>query len=493
MEKATDLIFPNIDLDRNSRVPIRLQLAEKIKLEIADFRLMAGQLLPSTRQLANIVGISRPTAVRVYEDLIAQGYIETVEGTGTYVRKRLSTETTLAHRQEIEIEFTASASHSLQTDALKLTAHDYPELNHGCAPKDLLPLGQWKNCWLQSYRKLERSSIDYGTDPFGYAPLRDAIRKYLERSRMIQIPSEQLLICVSSTYFLKLISETLIQSGDCVVIPEPGPIYAREIFQALQAKLIPVEVDDKGMKVEALQELSAPPKCLYINSSHQEPNGACLSLERRQDLVRWAQVNNVILIEDDFDAEYRYGANPLPPLKALSQADNVVYIANFWKTLYPLVNVSYMVTPVALIPVLQKAWHQSPSEFHTNFSFIDQLALITLLEQGDYEKHLRQTRDVYASRWRSCVLELTRNFGNAIEIAREASAFQLFLKLEVADHHTILASAQAAGLGLLTADANYLLDSSHNTFVLPFAHLPENEMGARLARFRQLITAAVGT
>ncbi len=475
-----------LELDRDSRVPIQRQLTEKLKEAIVGVKLMPGQLLPSSRDLAKMMGISRSTAVRAYDDLVAQGYIETIDGTGTFVRKRLL-KAPFA-QQPSELPLSSFAQHIIRLKPEILTPRDFPESNYGCSPPEFLPIGQWKQVVLESCRQLEPTSIDYWTDPFGYQPLRQAICKYLSRSRMIDTRAENLVVCASSTYLLNLVAELLIDPGDSVVFPEPGGIYARDTFNTFGADLIPIAVDDEGLDVGQIVQLSRAPKLVYVNTSHHDPTGACLSLVRRKMLIEWAEKNAVIIVEDDYDSEYRYAEAPLPSLRAMSNTDNVIYISDFWRTLFPLVNVSYMVAPARLVPVLEQAWQLINHAFHTHFPIIDQLALTLLLENNDLERHVRRTQAIYANRWRACVHELTKNFGSSIKIARESSSYHVFVQMLFAlDAETIASRATEAELPLISARRHYTLAPLPNTFLVPWAHISEQELAAKILAFKELI------
>jgi len=330
--------------------------------------------------------------------------------------------------------------------------------------------------------------IDFGAEPFGYRPLREALRDYLSRSRMIDCRLDNLLVCSSSTFLLHLLGDVLIDPADVIAFPEPGPIYARHTFYSLGANVIPLPVDGEGLTLDVLGQLDQPPKIVYLNSSHQEPLGTCLSLARREAILDWAEQNGVIIIEDDYDAEYRYAGAPLPSLRALSKGENVVYLSSFWRSLYPLVNVSYMVLPAALVAVFTQAWHLTQHAFHTHFPFIDQKALTELLNKGEYERHLHKNQTLFANRWRSCVHQMTVHFGKTAKLASESGPYHLLVQfLGGSTEEQLLKAAQQAGLAILPAHSYYAAGSPPCTFLLPFAYLNEDELAERIKRFRSLL------
>jgi len=475
------------ELNKASKIPVRSQLADHFKQAILCLKLMPGQILPSSRELAKQLGVSRATCVRLYEDLIAEGFIETVEGKGTFVRQRLTTTHTSCANSEGSSDLPVSdySRHLLQLQPVRLMAHDFPELNHGCSPAEFLPISQWRHALLECGRHFSEKEIDYGTEPFGYLPLREAICAYLRRSRMIESPVERLVVFSSSAFPLKAVAEMLIDQGDTIVFPEPGPLYARNIFKSLGANIITVATDEDGLCLENIIGLAPPIKLIYLNSSHHDPTGVALSLERRKLLLQWSYTKSTIILEDDYDAELRYAGAPLPSLRALSGKDNVVYISNFWRTLYPLVNLSYLVAPAQLAPVLSRAAQITYHAFHTHLPFLDQEAMIMILNQGHYEKHLRRVQSTFAGRWRTLVQELSTQFGKDAKIARESSSYHLYIQFSGKfSEDSLVRCAREAELPLIITRDNFAGTAPHAAFVIPFAHLSEEQIVHKVKAFR---------
>ncbi len=473
------------ELDKDSRLPVRHQVSALFKQSILGGRLMAGQLLPSTRELSVVLGISRSTCVRVYEDLSSQGFIETSGGTGTFVRFRPAAVRTRAETGPAP-SLSGYSRQLLLTQPQKLMAHDFPELNHGCAPAEFLPVKLWRQALLACAQQFDQEGLDYGTDPFGYRPLREAICAYLYRSRMIDCPVDRLVIFSSSAYPVKLAAEMLIDPGDNIVFPEPGAPYARNIFTSLGAHLIGLETDENGMKVDQLQRSCEAAKLVYVNSLHHGAHGAVLSQERRKALLEWASKRAVMIVEDDCNAGFNYNAANLPSLRALSETDNVLYISNFWQTLYPLVNVSFMIAPAQLVPVLRRAWEVAHHSFHTHLPLFDQQALAMLLNEGDYEKHLRRVQPVFASRWRTLVHELTKQFGKEVEITRGSSAYQVSVTFKSAySEAAVIESAKSAELPLVLGRNIFAGAAKNGEFIIPFAQLTEEQIEQKVGAFGQ--------
>ena len=485
----SELTLP-LEIDENSRIPVKKQLCDQLIDLIINLKIMPGQMLPSSRELATALGISRATTVRAYKELIARGYIETIEGVGTFVCKRFITPVEDVDKT-VTLKLSRYAYHLMMLKPDRLTPHDFPELQHGASPIELLPFKQWKNALNKAQETFRKNPelIDFGTEPFGYIPLRRAIAGYLKRSSMIDISEDNLIVCSSSVYLLELVSELLIDPATPVAFPEPGPLFARDIFNKLGARIIPVPVDEEGLIVNDLKQLKELPEIVYLNSSHQEPTGACLSMERRKDLIDWAQKHSIMIVEDDFDSQFRYQGARQAPLRALSAGANIVYLSSFWRTLYPLINVSYMVVPDMIIPFLKQSWYLTQGGFHTHFPIFEEKALEIFINQGDYEKHLANSSSILADRLRNCIYQLTFNFGKTILVSQESSSYHIFIRFlnpEIKENH-ILEMAANAGLPLLSARGNYLLSKNENAYLIPFAYLEKSDLSEKISRFKNLM------
>lgn len=478
-----------IAFDEKSRIPIKKQLCEQLIDLIKSLKIMPGQMLPSSRELATSLGISRATTVRAYKELTAAGYIETIEGVGTFVCKRLTTPVQEVNKS-ISVNLSKYAYHLMMLEPDRLTPHDFPELNHGVSPLEFLPINQWKTVVNKAQQNFKKNpqEIDFGTEPFGYKPLRKAIAGFIQRNSMIDCKEDNLIVCSSSVYLLELIAELLIDPATPVAFPEPGPLHARDIFNKLGAKLVPVIVDEQGMKVDELFSSKEPTEIVYINSSHQEPTGACLSMERRKDLLEWAERHSVVIIEDDFDSQYRYKGARQAPLKALSGNANIIYLSSFWRTLFPLINVSYMVIPEVMIPFLKQSWHLNQGGFHTHFPVFEQKGLELLLDDGEYEKHLLKCKPLLADRWRNCIYQLTLNFGKLVVVSSESSSYHVFVSFsgEEFDQAQIMKAAAQAGLAIVSAKSNYMLHKNESAFLIPFAYMEKTELNEKMAKFKRL-------
>ena len=237
--------------------------------------------------------------------------------------------------------------------------------------------------------------LDYSSDLLGYKVLREAIAHYLVRSRAVRCEAEQIIIVSGTQQALDLIARLFIDPGDQVVMEEPGYLSARRVFQSQGAEILPISVDSSGLMVEQLQSIeNLVVKLVYTTPSHQFPTGAILSLPRRLELLAWARQRGAVIVEDDYDSEYRYGEKPIPAMQGLDQNDSVIYIGTFSKVLFPALRIGYLVVP----PGLAKIFAQAKRLVDRHSPLLEQCVLADFINEGHLERHLRRMRTLYSQR-----------------------------------------------------------------------------------------------
>lgn len=480
-----------LKLDAQSSTPLYRQLSQQLQDFIRTMKLMPGELLPSTRELASALKISRKTVCRCYEELLCQGFIQSESGVGTFVSSGIlsgGSATEELDCKAVERKLTNYA-HSLLNRSMEPTNQgDHPELHFGAPPVSELPLSAWRQVLLKQLRNTEFSQFYYDTEPFGYLPLRTALCSYLLRSRALKCEPEQLILFSHALSPLRLFAKIVVEQGDTVVVENPGFPFAREVFAASGATVIPVNVDDEGLRVQELEAIRESVKLVYVTPSHQDPTGAMMTLSRRTELLHWARTNNCLILEDDYDCELRYTGSQLPALMALDHSENVVYLGDMWKTMFPLVNIGYLVIPKGLIDVFTKVQSLSWAKFSTSLPFFDQLAVTEFLEEGFFERHVRKTRSTYAGRYRNLIVGLTRYFSGRIEYAKESASMQLLVRFDATlSDLKISETARAAGLAVVSTRSYYCDCSVQNEFLIAFVMHDEAEMMGRLKNWASLL------
>lgn len=417
-----------ISIDTTSEEPLYRQLYKELKEAILEGRLRPGQLLPPTRKLADMLGVSRITVVRSYRDLLSQGYLEAATGRGTFVSHKTHTLQTTSPAQEraVHPRIAECGLTSLGRSLLSGQTSSAPVINFGAATKELLPIKTWRQVLFSYLKSDESTEVAYTTDPFGHMPLRQTLAAYLRRARGLDCNAEQIALFQSAQHARRLVTQLLSEPGDIVAVENPGLVSARRHFELSGAAITPIGVDEQGISVSELRRLTVPPKLVYVTPSHQDPTGVVMSLTRRKQLLEWAEATGTIIIEDDFNNEYHFGTPAPRALQGLDKSGNVIYISDFRQVLSPLTNLGFVVLPGHLIPVFQKA----TAVFDRSVPTVEHYALREFIEDGHLERHISKTRVVYAKRRQSLIFSLVANLRSAVSFPNKGSGLYILIHLK---------------------------------------------------------------
>ena len=475
-----------IALDNNTAIPLHQQLYEELRRAILSGRLLPRQRIPSTRSLAKSLGISRTTVTSCYEQLLSEGYLETIVGSGTYVCAQLpddllhSTPVESVQKTVLPIQLSKYAARLADMDTSLMSEPDLQiSFRYGRPAFDHFPMQTWRKL-LSRHCRENSTWLDYATDALGYKPLREAIARYLSRSRAVQCEPEQVIITNGTQQALYLIMRLSIELGDAIALEDPGYLSARRIFLSQGAKLLPIRVDESGLVVKDLAKYANESiKLVYVTPSHQFPTGAILSLPRRLELLAWAQQNSAMIIEDDYDSEYRYGDRPIPALQGLAQTDSVLYIGTFSKVLFPSLRIGYLVLPQSLIALFARAKWLSDRSLPS----LEQQVLTDFIEQGHLESHIRKMRSLYDLRRQALVQALKANFGEKAKILGEKAGLHLMVRLQT--HLTdeeIIQRAARVGVGMMSAQPSYLNANCAGEFIFGYSELTQQQIQQGISR-----------
>lgn len=481
-----------IELDRESCKPLYRQLYDVLKRFIIDGVLPPGTKMQSSRDLASQLEIARSTVIWAYDQLMADGYFQSLIGKGTYVSRDLPT---LVLRQRHRLALNNNDrkfQYTLSTYGQYLSAQqeygqEGPLLRTNSVAHDHFPLYEWKQLLFRRLRTINTTAMEYPDDQAGYPPLRAAIADYLSDSRGVSCTSQQVLITNGSQQALDLIARIHMQSGDSVGVEDPGYFLAKKCFASYGAELVPIPVDDMGLVTQHVDVLERPLKALYTTPSHQFPLGGTLPLSRRLVLLEWARATNTILIEDDYDSEFKFEGRPLSALQGLDTSGSVIYMGSFSKVLYPALRLAYVVVPRALMEIYTYAKrlsdHSSP--------MLPQMVLADFMEHGLLEKHIAKMRSVYGSTRQLLISQLQKYFGASASIIGENAGLHLTVSFELpCSEEAILAAAEAAQIPLRSTRRTYL-QAIHpdKEFVLPYASLSENVIREGISRLAAELAA----
>lgn len=369
-------------------------LYQELRAALLSGRLPAGARLPPSRELARQQGVSRSTVLAVYEQLSAEGYLHGAVGRGTTVATRLPAPqptprapASTALRLSRAGQRLADSPFPREAGApLRAFRANHPDLN-------AFPLAVWNGIVARREQALRPSSLGYA-DPMGEPALRQAIAEHLRYAQKIVCQPEQILIVASAQQGLDICARLLLDPGDAVWMEDPGHPGARDVFAATGAQVMAAPVDAHGLDVAAAQALAPHARLAYVTAAHQAPLGMALSLERRLALLAWAERANAVVIEDDYDGEYRYSGPPLAALKSLDQQGRVIYLGSFSKLLFPALRLAYLVLPDALVDAFAAALALTCRHVATP----SQRVLAAFIAEGHFARHLRRMRLLYAER-----------------------------------------------------------------------------------------------
>ena len=423
------------------------QIYEALREQILGGIYETGSALPSSRGLANELGVSRTTVTVAYEQLAAEGFIEVHQGARPRVARSLIGQemSRIPPKRVAPVHLSAYGKRLRATppwpdylpDPLKVDFR-YGDL----APSDF-PALVWKRAMNEAMAQ-RPTRLAYA-DPRGSRRLRQALQGYLWRARTVSCDLEQIFIVNGSQQGLDLSARLLLDPADRFVIEDPCYRMARQVFASTGASPIPVVVDEGGMKTELLAGIKA--RLAYVTPSHQFPLGGVMPIARRHQLLEWARSNDAYVIEDDYDSEYRYDINPVPPLHSLENHGAVIYLGTISKTLSPMLRIGYLVIP----PELQDVFATAKQFTDRHSPVAEQDALASLIESGGYEWHVRRVRRLNGERRKSLLTALQRSFGDQIDVQGAEAGLHVvvwFSKMPRSGETMLIETARSAGLGL---------------------------------------------
>ncbi|MDR6710658.1 GntR family transcriptional regulator/MocR family aminotransferase [Pseudomonas hunanensis] len=480
------------------------QLYQALRARVLDGRLSSGTRLPATRDLAGMLSLSRNSVVRAYDQLYAEGYIESRVGDGTYVTQlpKLSTQlsTGLSHGLSTDLSTFLDkntedlSSFGRSSEPLERLKNNYlpsPKVGPprafrvGIPAFDLFPFEVWAKLQAGFWRNPDPAQLGYG-DPAGEPLLRELIAAYLRRSRGMSCTAGQIVITSGAQEAISLCAQLLMQPGDEVAVENPGYRAAGQAFAVACGRVRGVPVDDEGLDCTRLADLTDC-RLAYVTPAHQYPTGVTMSLARRLALLAWAERQDGWIIEDDYDGEYRYSGAPLAPLAALDRHGRVLYVGTFGKIAFPALRMGYLVLPQRLV----EAFSQGRALAVRHSEVGTQCVMAQFIAQGHFQRHIRRMRRAALSRrnvlkagWPQGVVGL----GAMPEVSAG-----LHVKVAVdnlARESELVASAEAVGVEVNPLSRYWLEDSdvpvdNRAGLVLGFAAVPEAQIADALMRLRR--------
>jgi GntR family transcriptional regulator / MocR family aminotransferase len=484
--RARGAAAPMIAVHRKGEKPLHRQIYDAFRAMILERRLQSGQQIPSTRALADELRISRLPVLDAYAQLLAEGYIETRAGAGTFVKSLLSDQFLSARpaiaRVEEEPPSTAisGVSKRLAVEGTQWIRGS-GAFSVGQIACDHFPFRVWSDLVTYHARRVRASSMHYA-DPMGSQEFREVIASYLRTARAVRCEASQIMVVNGSQHALDLSARVLLDAGSPVWIEEPGYEFLRHALTLSSCRLVPVPVDSEGLDVAAGIRLCRNARVAYVTPSHQYPLGATMSAARRLQLLEWAHRSGAWIVEDDYDSEYRYESLPVASMQGLDPGSRVIYIGTFSKTLFPALRLGYMVLPPALVGrflAVRQANDLSPSHLY-------QAALTDFMSQGHFTRHIRRTRQLYMERRNALAEALRKEFGSEIQILGAEAGMHVVITLPPGlSDREISARAEQEGLWLWPLSAAYAGKDARQGFILGFGGTRADEMLNQVRRLRK--------
>jgi GntR family transcriptional regulator/MocR family aminotransferase len=424
-------------LDRGSAVPLARQLAEALRQAIADGRLAAAARLPSTRALAAELGIARSTVVTVFEQLVAEGFINARRGAGYFVPahaaapRRTAAEAPAGNRK-------LSRQAGLLADLPPPRRGEPRPFELGFAEIDGRFVTSWKRLAARALSGRSRIGWFYG-DPKGEHRLRQAIADYLAAARGVRCEAEQVVLTAGTQQGLSLAIRLLLDPGEEAWVEDPCYRAALDILRAAEARIVPVPVDANGLDIAAGPRDGAP-RLVYVTPSHQFPLGMAMPLPRRVELLDWAERTGAWIIEDDYDSEFQYQGRALPSLQGLDRGGRVLYLGTFSKLLFPSLRLGYAVLPADLADLYAACRHLADRQS----SALVQAIMTDFILEGHFARHLKRMRELYGARQGFLVDLLRRRLAGRIEVGPAERGMHAIAWLPPGQSDRAIAAALAA-------------------------------------------------
>lgn len=490
------LIENLVDLDRASDEPLYSQLYETLRGAIVNGELPRSTRLPSTRDLADGLDISRNTAIKAFDQLRSEGYLDSQVGSGTYVAEQLPEHHTQVRRpapqpsSSLQLEERTSHPPSLSERLDRLGQYSLSLLDDPVRQKafrpgvpafDAFPIETWSKLTSRRWRTLPADQLIYGASA-GYAPLREAVAEHLRTARGVRCEAEQVLITTGIQQAFTLVARALLDPGDEVCVEDPGFPRMRGAFAAVGAQTRPVPVDDDGLDLSTIGDAS--PEMVSITPSHQYPLGTTMSLSRRLNLLEWSAENDVWILEDDYDSEYRYSGQPIAALQGMDNDGRVLYAGTFSKVLFPALRLGYLVVPPHLVEVFRKLRSVSdrcPPR-------VPQMVLTDFIEEGHFDAHIRQMRTLYATRQVALVDALEDELGAFLDVDPNDAGLHLVARLPSGiDDRAV--SDRLAEHGLIALPLSFYAERSldRGGLLLGYAAVSEEDIRTEVRRMAEIL------
>ncbi|MNZ61989.1 HTH-type transcriptional regulatory protein GabR [compost metagenome] len=457
------------------------QLYRQLRSAIESGQLAAGTQLPPSRLLAEQLGISRKTISDTYAQLTYESFLVGKIGSGTFVNARIPTTERKRSSSEFasweQIEHWKNLPIRISHPDVQATLRG--EFIGGATTQNQFPMDEWRRCVLHALRQMS-SARGFYSQPEGIPPLREAIARHVAFSRGVICRDEDVLVCSGAQQALDLIARVMVRPGTVVAMEDPGYPPARLQFAMQGAQVVGVPVDEEGMRVELIPDAT---QLIYATPSHQFPLGMPMSMARREALLERAGSIGALIIEDDYDSEFRY-ERPTDSLQSMDRYGVVAYVGTFSKTLLPELRLGYIVLPPALMQAVSKA--KQITDWHT--STLPQWALAKFMGEGYLHKHIRRCHGVYSGRRERILQRMNGDLAPWFDVVPSTAGFHMAVLFKVPVNVPLLIElAKKVEVGLYALDSFFHEVEPKSGLLMGFGAIDTLEIDPALDKVRNIL------
>lgn len=459
-------------VDRSADEPMHRQIYSALRRYILGGQIAPHTMLPSTRSLAEDLEVGRNTVIAAYDQLLAEGFIESRGGSGTWVAAIQRS------REPTPLRTRAGSAERLSKRGRTIVDGPQPPRNAGVinfhpgVPETAsFPYSVWTSLLMRNAKSRDESVVGYVSFA-GHPGLRQTIASWISVSRGISCTPDQIVIVTGAQAALDLVSRVLMDEGDTVWMEEPGYLGAKSAFLAAGGRLAPLKVDRESGWNLADPALPSP-RLIYVTPSCQWPFGVTMRIDERLHLLDIANRHGAWIIEDDYDGEYRFRGRPVPALRGLDQADRVVYVGTFGKTLLPALRLGYLIVPRELAESFNKA-----------VSITGQFAPLLLqatvndfIQRGYFATHLKRMRRLYVRRQANFIRLCREHLADWVEVTENDTGMQLLARfVRPYEDAEVVAAAVKEGLDIQGISINYHSTLPRHGLLLGYTSMDERQI-----------------
>jgi GntR family transcriptional regulator/MocR family aminotransferase len=480
MPRRSRLPLDMLALDRVGDKPLHRQLYDALRAYILEGRLPPRARLPATRELASDLGVSRNTVIAAYDALLAEGYLDSIPGSGTRVAMLPQRPVTAqAEGRERRLPKLSARGRLMTTQPRDATIPDHAAFRPGYPEIAGFPFSIWARLLAANTRDLREDLFGYHMIS-GHPRLRSALAEYLAASRGVKCDPEQVIVVTGTQAALDLIGRVFMDPGDHFWIEEPGYLGAYNAFVSAGGRPVPLPVDSNGWQLDA--DDRPPPRVIFATPSCQWPLGLVMPMDVRLGLLQVAQKHDAWIIEDDYDSEYRFRGHPVPAMQGLDDSGRVIYVGTLSKTMFPSIRVAYIVVPPTLIDGFKTAVSNTGQ-----FPPLPlQAALADFISQGFFATHLRRMRRLYARRQKEFVATCQERLDRWLAVQEADTGMQVLGRFTLPmDDGDVLVAARKHGVDFLRMSPHYRYSAPEQGMFLGYAGVDQKQMRAGVERLRR--------